>query len=466
VVAINKCDKEGVNTDHVRFQLLDLAGINTEQLGGDVQCVEISARTGQHLDSLLEAILLQAEMLDLRSDPSSPAYGVCLESRCDRQIGNVASLVVKSGTLRVGDHIVHSSLSALSGDLHGRVRMMLDPGGHSVSEALAGTAVAVTGMKEGISPGAEFLSVIDEREAKALSQEMITLNSEAASTLDAIADTDRRAAHEDRRLQSESQSAQSDMALGSSTATTGEAFVNDALAGDDPMSFASSVPFINVIVKADVQGAADAVAQCVKRKETNECPIRVLQAGVGDVVESDVLLASAVSGLKGNRDECYIVAFNVRVRAKTAGQARGKLRVLSHSLIYKVEEEIEELVKTLTASRQRKERTIGAAGVVRVFEQGSVAGCLVQDGFVGIGVHCRVLRFPRGESSMTREVIHEAKITSLKQFSKDARSVAKGSECGVALQGWSSFEAGDVLECIEIAEGSLIAGRRGRYTAP
>jgi translation initiation factor IF-2 len=465
VVAINKCDKEGSNPDRVRFQLLDLSGVNCEQLGGDVQCVEISAKKGESLDTLMEAILLQAEMLDLRCDPNAPARGVCLESRCDRQIGHVASLVIKSGTLHVGDYIVHSSLTALSGDLHGRIRMMFDSNGRPTLEAQSGTAVAVTGLKDGIQPGAEFMSVLEERDAKSLSQEMISRNAEAMSTLDIIANTERRLVLEESRrglvertLEAKDPSSAARVGGGADLSSSQLVVDNSTVS---PLVPESAIPFMNVIVKADVQGAADAVAQCVQRQATAECPIRVLQVGVGDVVENDVLLASATSAVKGNHDECYIIAFNVRVRVKTGKQAHRNLHILSHSLIYKLEEEIEERVKALITSRQRTERLLGAAGVIRVFEHGSIAGCLVQEGSIGIGALCRVLRFPEDGDSMTRKVVYEARITSLKRFAKDIRSVAKGSECGIGLENWSGFKAGDVLESFDSGESRPQQGRKG-----
>lgn len=458
VVAINKCDKEGADADRARYQLLEMTGVNTEQLGGDVQCVEISAKAGINLDGLVEAILLQAEVLDLRADPSAPAEAICLESRVHRQLGQVATVVVKWGRLQVGDYFVHSSLSAVSGDVFGRVRSMVDSNGTSVKEARTGDAVAISGFKGSIQPGAELLGVVNEKKAKTVSQGIVARNALADSTVDLIADLERRAEMKAVRNSDKSavpatpagvaekaSSASVENGDGGETAGNINEGSSSEGAGNVP------VPTINIIVKADVQGAADAVAQCVERLSSADCPVRILSVGVGDVTDNDVILASATQRVKGNIDESLVVAFNVRVPqgAKTLAK-RSTVDVLTHSLIYKLEEDLMARNKDLIQSREKKEHVVGAAGIVRVFEDGAIAGCLVQDGKVLVGNLARVLRFPVGGSDSIREPVHEGTIGSIKQFAKDVRSVAKGSECGLGIEGWGGFLPGDVIECIQV----------------
>jgi translation initiation factor IF-2 len=471
VVAINKCDKEGADPDRVRYQLLEMANVNTEQLGGDVQCVEVAAKTGLNLGGLVEAILLQAELLDLRADVTEPAQAVCLESRVDRQLGSVATVVVKWGTLRVGDLFVHSSLTALSGDVYGRVRTMTDSNSSSVAEAQPGDAVVVSGFKTSPQPGAELLGMPSERKAKDMSQGIILRNAQASATLDLIEDMERRAAemaskHSIKYSNSVATTsfAPQDHVSASVTKTEDEGDVSEETAAPEK----NTSPVVNVVIKADVQGGADAVAQCVERLSSVDCPIRILHVGVGEVTENDVLLASATRHVKNNTDESLVIAFNVRVANKALSVAkRASVDLLAHNLIYKLEEDIIQRNKDMVESRQSKENTVGAAGCVRVFEEGAIAGCLVQDGAMAVGKLGRVMRFPR--DGTVREVVFQSEISSIKQLAKDVRKVSKGSECGIAFAGYSGFLAGDVIECVEIEEaggsraknaGSRIARKR------
>jgi translation initiation factor IF-2 len=468
VVAINKCDKEGADPGRARYQLLDVAGVNTEQLGGDVQCVEISARSGLNLDSLVEAVLLQAELLDLRADAAAPAEAICLESRVDRQVGQVASLIVRWGRLRVGDYFVHSSVTAVTGDVYGRVRSLVDSNGDSVSEARPGDAVVVSGFRGSIQPGAEIVAVAGgEREAKALSQSVVARNARAVSTVDMIQDIERRALEAQSKANAQEAGARAGDASGdvdaappASAATGATAPASEPAAADGAAAMSPvPVPVVNVIIKADVQGVADAVAQCVERLSSAECPIRILQSNVGDVTENDVQLVSATRTVKNNVDESLIVAFNVRVSSGAKSLAkRASVDLLAHALIYKLEEDVIARNKRSVQSRQTRESVVGVAGCTRVFDDGAIAGCLVQDGSMLVGKLGRVLRFPADGLSTCREVVHEEEIASIRQFAKDVKAVAKGSECGVSFEAWKLFVPGDVIECVDV---QAPAGGRG-----
>jgi translation initiation factor IF-2 len=467
VVAINKCDKEGADPDRARYQLLEMVNVNTEQLGGDVQCVEVSAKTGVNLSGLVEAILLQAELLDLRADISGPAQAVCLEARIDRQLGSVATVIIKWGKLRVGDHFVHSSVTAMLGDVHGRVRTMSDSNGVGVTEALPGDAVVVSGFKTSLQPGAELLGVATEKRAKSLSQSIAQRNSQAAATLDLIEDIERRAAETTAKQASESASTSKHSYLGlqqMEQLSGAPDNMNSGSADEEAVAFSdqAAAPIVNIVVKADVRGSADAVAQCVERLSSVDCPIRILLVGVGDVTENDVLLASATRNVKNNTDDSLVIAFNVKVANKASSVAkRASVDVLAHNLIYKLEEDIIQRNKDMVASRQTKEHAVGAAGCVRIFEDGAIAGCLVQDGEVTLGKTGRVMRLPR--DGTIREMVYEAEITSIKQLTKAVRTVRNGSECGIGFVGYSGFLPGDVIECIHIEMPDSSKAKRGGY---
>lgn len=468
VVAINKCDKEGADPERARYQLLDMAQINTEQLGGDVQCVEVSAKSGVNLGGLVEAVLLEADLLDLRADHSAPAEGVCLETRVDRRLGQMASIVVRWGSLRTGDYFIHSSTTALSGEVYGRVRTMCDSSGKSVKFATAGDAVLVSGFRGPIHPGAELVAISGgEKEAKLRSSQVTERNVLAQSTVDLIEDIERRQNEEQSKADAKAESIGAEPAatvadavdthLQNGIETSGGSDVTgetSAIATSASTSNDDAVPILNVVVKADVQGAADAVAQCVERLNSTESPIRVLSVGVGDVTENDVTLVSATQSLKRNANEFMIVAFNVKVASSArVGAGRRRVDILRHSLIYKLEDDIVLRNKNFAQTRQVRENIVGVAGCIRVFENGAVAGCRVQDGDLKLGMLGRVLRFSADKSSTEREVVHEEPISSLKQFSKDVRKVEKGSECGVGLGDWKGFEPGDLLECVEAVTG-------------
>lgn len=430
IVAINKCDAPGANPDKVRYQLLDTLDLNTEQLGGDIQCVEISAKTGHHLPRLLEAILVQAEILDLRSNPKAKAAGICLESRVDRAMGSIATVVVRSGTLKKGDHLAFQSPKALRGDLFGHVRSLLDRNGEQRTEAKPGVAVGIMGVRDPIPPGAEFCVERNEKAARAKSKEMLAKNAEAIATIQ----------------------------LANSLCTQTETVVEQTREDDEGTKgsevedgqVGSKVRSVVVLIRADMKGSADAVAQCLQPLSTTEYPLRVIEAGVGDVTEADIVRVAASRQAKGCEDEPFIVAFNVRARDAVQNHAnRAKVTILSHNLIYHLEEDLKQCLSKIQNELKTVDVTLGQAGVVRIFEEGKIAGCTVRDGQLSVGDRANVLRFPDLNSGKTeREVVFSGSINSIKQFAKSVRSVKKGTECGISIDAWSDFRAGDLIESV------------------
>ncbi|KAI0561910.1 Translation initiation factor IF2 [Gracilaria domingensis] len=432
IVAVNKCDVLGSDPERVRYQLLDRLGINTEQLGGDVQCVDISAKTGENLPQLLDAISLQADMSDLRTSRHAPGAGICLESRLDRAFGSVATVVVRSGTLRVGDIAVFQSPKVLRGELYGRVRSIIASDSTALEEAVPGMTVGVIGIKAAIPPGAEVHVVPNEKIAKAKSHDMIHQNIAAASTIE-LANSLLHKREEELALIREKELSQS-----------------EASEGDEQLDAHDEKQTLLVLVKGEVQGSADAVAQCIQSLETADLNVRILSVGVGDINDMDLKIISAGKQVKGSADEPLIVAFNVKAKHSAEKMAkRFAIPILSHSLIYHLEDDVKNRIHELVSAKKVVEEITGTASVVRVFEDGAIAGCCVDEGSLAQNDKVRVMRLPSMDSDQrTREEVFSGPVESIKRFAKAVRSVEKGTECGVSVNGWSSFEAGDVIEVI------------------
>ncbi len=415
VVAVNKMDQPGADPDKVRTQLLQYAEINTEQIGGDVLCVEVSAKEGTGMKSLLEAIALQAEMTEERDvvDGDSGKM-VCIESNVRKDMGNVATVVVRGGKVSVGDVVLFQDGDAMSGELYGKVRAMVGCNGEMVQSAGVGEAVGIIGVKRQIPPGA-LCMVVEEKLAKKRSRELIAQNERAVKTLQMA----------QKKLDEE---------------------VEESEEGSEKKGL------LNVVVKGAVQGSADAVANVLRGVATKDYRIRVLQAGAGDVTLNDVALACATTKIKKNTDEAMIVAFGVRVSdAVRKAAMKGKASVLEHNLIYKLEDEVRETVEKSKKKWETSEEILGKASVVRVFGEGKVAGCKVGEGVLKVGDAVKVWRF--GEESGEREVVHESVVESLRKFSEDVTTVDSGTECGVSIEGWNTFEVGDVVEAVEVVKG-------------
>ncbi|MBV9251810.1 MAG: translation initiation factor IF-2 [Acetobacteraceae bacterium] len=390
IVAINKMDKPDANPNRVRQELLSHEVV-VEDLGGETQDVEVSATKKIGLDKLQEAILLQAEILDLKANPHRAAEGSVIESRLDRGRGPVATVLVQKGTLNQGDILV-------AGAEWGRVRAMLDDKGRALKDAPPSSPVEILGLSGVPSAGEPFVVVetegrareITEFRARKLREKVAGANVAARGTLDQML----------ARIQ----------------------------AGDQKE--------VAVVIKADVQGSAEAIQATVLKLAHDEVKVRVLHAGVGQITESDVQLAQA--------SEAVIIAFNVRATAQARDLAhREGVDIRYYSIIYEVSDDIEKLVQGRVAPKAR-EKFLGYAEVRKVFtitKIGRVAGCMVTDGVVRRGAGVRVLR--------DNVVIHTGELSQLKRFKDDVREVARGYECGLSFANFHDLQEGDVVECYE-----------------
>ncbi|MBV1836788.1 translation initiation factor IF-2 [Acetobacter estunensis] len=391
IVAINKIDKPGANPDRVRQDLLSHE-IVVESMGGDVQDVEVSALKKTNLDKLEEAILLQAEILDLKANPDRPAEGAVIEGRLDRGRGAVSTVLVQKGTLRKGDIVV-------AGAEWGRVRALVDDRNRQLSEALPSTPVEVLGIGGVPEAGSSFVVVENENRAREISE------------------------FRQRKIKEHTAAGQ--------TAARGtlDQMLARIQAGEQKQ--------VAVLIKADVQGSAEAIKATVEKLSHEEVAVRVLNASVGQITESDVQLAKASDGL--------IIAFNVRATAQARAMAqRDGVEIRYYSIIYQVADDVEQLVKGKIAPKHR-EKFLGYAEIRQVFnitKVGKVAGCYVTEGVVKRGCGVRLLR--------DGVVIHEGELSQLKRFKDDVKEVARGYECGLSFAGYNDLREGDVVECFEM----------------
>ena len=391
IVAINKMDKPGANPARVRQELLNYE-IVVEEMGGETQDVEVSALKKTGLDKLEEAILLQAEILDLRANPDRTAEGSVIESRLDRGRGPVGTLLVQRGTLRQGEIVV-------AGAEWGRVRAMLDDKGKPISEAGPSTPVEILGLSGAPTAGEPF--VVVENEARA------------------------------REITEFRQRRQRDRVAGIQAGARGtlEQMLARIQAGVQKE--------VALLVKADMQGSAEAIQTTVMKLEHEEVKVRVLLSGVGQITESDVQLAKASSAV--------IIGFNVRATSQAREMAqRDGVDIRYFSIIYEVSDDVEKLVKGKVAPKAR-EKFLGYAEVRKVFnitKTGKVAGCMITEGLVKRGSGVRVLR--------ENVVIHNGELSQLKRFKDDVREVARGYECGLSFANFHDLQEGDVVECFEV----------------
>jgi len=390
IVAINKMDKPDANPARVRQELLS-HDIVVEEMGGETQDVEVSALKRTGLDKLQEAILLQAEILDLRANPDRPAEGSVIESRLDRGRGPVATILVQRGTLNQGDIVV-------AGAEWGRVRAMLDDKGRPLKVAGPSTPVEILGLAAVPMAGEPFVVVENESRAREISE------------------------FRQRKIR--------DKNAGALTAARGT--LDQMLARIQ----AGEQKEVAVLVKADVQGSAEAITATVQKQAHEEVRVRVLLAGVGQITESDIQLAKASNAV--------IVAFNVRATSQARDLAqRESVDIRYYSIIYDVADDIEKLVRGKVAPKAR-EKFLGYAEIRKVFEitkVGKVAGCMVTEGLVKRGAGVRLLR--------DNVVIHTGELTQLKRFKDDVKEVARGYECGLSFANFNDLKEGDVVECYE-----------------
>lgn len=386
LVALNKIDKPNANPERVKQQLAD-EGLVVEDWGGDVICVPISAKLGQGIDELLENILLVTEVAELKANPDCPAMGTVLESKIDKARGPIATLLVQNGTLRLGDNVV-------AGEVYGRVRAMFDDRGNLVKEAPPSMPVAVLGLSGLPNPGDLFEVVASEREAKAIAEERIRQREAAAA----------RAA---RRV------------------LTLEDIASRIKAGQ--------AKELNIILKADVQGAIEPIVKSLERLGDEELRVRILHTGTGNISESDVMLAAA--------SDAIVVGFGVQVdqAARRLAEQEG-VDIRLYNVIYMLLEDMEKALKGMLEPKF-EEKVLGHAEVRAVFKVsklGQVAGCYVMDGVISRDAQVRV---HRGDA-----VVFEGRVASLKRFTEDVKEVAAGYECGIGLDGFADFREGDILE--------------------
>jgi translation initiation factor IF-2 len=390
IVAVNKIDKPGVNLDRVRNELLQHEVV-VESLGGEVQEVQVSALKGANLDKLLEAILLQAEILDLRANPDRPAEGTVIESKLDRGRGPVATVLVQRGTLKQGDIVV-------AGAEWGRVRALVNDKGQQVKFAGPSAPVEVLGLSGVPSAGENMIAVDSEARAREVSEfRQRKLREKAAAAMGA--------------------------ARGS---------LNEMLARIQ----AGEQKEVAVVVKADVQGSAEAINVTLGKLGNEEVKVRVLHSAVGQITESDIQLAKASNAV--------VVAFNVRATSQAREMAsRDGVDIRYYSIIYQVADDIEALVKSRLAPVQR-ENFIGYATILQVFDikkVGRVAGCRVTEGVVRRGCGFRLIR--------EGVVVHEGELSTLRRFKDDVKEVTNGYECGMGFKNFDDIRVGDQIECFE-----------------
>ncbi len=390
IVAINKMDKPTADPERIKQDLTGY-GLVAEEWGGDTIMVPVSAVTGDNIDQLLEMILLVAEVQNYRANPNRPARGVIIEARLDKGRGPVATVLIKNGTLRVGDAIV-------AGTAFGRVRAMVNDRGERVKEALPSDPVEVIGFND-VPDAGDMMSAVDDK----LSRQLV----------DERKDKQRAAL-----VKAKSQ-------------TTLDDLYNQISAGE--------VKDLNLIIKADVQGSVEAVRQSLEKLSNEEVRVRAIHGGVGAITESDIMLASATNAI--------IIGFNVRTDNAVRDIAeREKIDIRLYRIIYNAIEDVENAMKGMLAPKF-KETILGRAQVRQTFRVtgvGMIAGSYVTDGKVVRNAQARLLR--------DNVVVHEAKIESLKRFKDDAKEVAAGYECGIGLENYNDVKEGDVIECFQMEE--------------
>ena len=391
IVAVNKMDKPGANPDRILTQLTEHELVPAEW-GGDTEVCRISAKTGEGIDALLETVIMTAELQELKANPNRAAKGTVIEARLDKNRGPIATLLVQNGTLHKGDLII-------AGTAVGRVRVMTDDKGRTISEAGPSIPVEITGLAETPAPGDEFNAVADERMARQLVEQRKQAEKDAAA---------KRA---------------SKVTLDNLFAKMQEGEMKE----------------LNLIVKADVQGSAEAVKASLEKLSNEEVRVRVIHAAVGAINESDILLASTANAI--------IVGFNVRPdNAAAASAKRDNVDLRMYRVIYDAIDEIEAAMRGMLAPKFR-EAVIGHAEVRQTYKVsaiGTIAGCYVKDGKITRDAQVRVLR--------DNIVIYEGNIGSLQRFKDSVKEVLANYECGMSIEKYNDIKEGDIFECFIMEE--------------
>lgn len=391
IVAINKIDKPEANPDKIKQQLAE-RGILVEDWGGKYQCVEISAKYGKNVDLLLEKILLEAELMDLKANPKKRARGVVIESKLDKGRGPVGTVLVQNGTLKIGDPFV-------AGTTFGRVRGMFDERGNRVEIAKPSTPVQVIGFDELPEAGDSFVVVEDEKKAREIANKRAQLKREQTF----------------RQLRAISLSKLSEQIK------------------------EGKVKELPVIIKADVNGSVEALSDSLMKLSTDEVKVRIIHKAVGAISESDVLLAQASGAI--------IIGFNVRPTSSAKKLAESEnVEIRLYNIIYNVIEDVKKALEGMLEPEKREE-FLGTAEVRETFKiskVGTVAGCFVTEGKIPRNAYVRLIR--------NGIVIYEGKIASLKRFKDDVKEVEAGLECGIALENYNDIKVGDIIEAFNILE--------------
>ncbi len=390
VVALNKIDKPGANPERI---MQDLSGheVVPEEWGGDTIFVPVSAKTGDGIDKLLESILLQAEVLELKAAKAAPARGVVIEARLDKGRGPVATVLVQSGTLKRGDVV-------LAGAVFGRVRAMLDENAKNIDQAGPSIPVEIQGLSDVPVAGSEVMVLGDERKAREIA-------------------LFRQGKFRDVKLAQQSSKREN---------------VFDQI-GD------GAVKTLSVIIKADVQGSYEALAHALEKLSTDEVKVNIVHCAVGGITESDINLALA--------SKAAVIGFNTRAAAMARKLAENSgVKIRYYNIIYEALDDVKAALSGMLAP-ERRENQLGLVEIREVYKiskVGTVAGCMVTEGLVRRNAKVRLLR--------DNVVIHTGELDSLKRFKDDAREVKSGFECGLSLKNYDDVKVGDTLEVFEVVE--------------
>ncbi len=393
IVAVNKIDKPQANPDLVKSQLAEM-GITPVEWGGEYEFVHVSALTGQGIDDLLETILLQAEMMELKANPKCPAKAIVIESRIEKGKGPVATVIVKNGTLKKQDSFV-------CGKTYGRVRLIIDDLGKQKKEVLPGEPAEITGFDEAPNAGDALVAVESDKVAKETAEkwkEYLEQKEKSKTTKATLEDLQK-------------------------------------------MILEGELKKLPVIVKADTQGSVEAIKGSLAKLKNEEVKVNVIHSDVGAITENDVILA------KASEPHAIILGFNVRPTSGAKNKAKQEgIEIRTYSIIYDLLDDVKELLSGLMTPKIKEEvtATIEVRDVFNVPKVGTVAGCYVQDGVVHRGDYVRVIR--------DGVVIYDSKLASLKRFKDDVKEVGKGFECGIMVEGYNDVKVGDILETYQKIE--------------
>ena len=391
VVAVNKIDKDTANPERIRQELTQHEVI-PDDWGGTVQFIDVSAKKGTNIDALLEAVLLEAEVLELTAPVDAPAKGIIVEARLDKGRGAVATLLVQSGTLKKGDML-------LAGTAFGKIRAMVDENGKAINEAGPSIPVEILGLSDVPNAGEDAMVLADEKKA--------------------------------REIALFRQGKYRDVRLAKQQAAKLENMFNNM--GEN------QAQSLSVIIKADVQGSYEALAGSLKKLSTDEVKVNVLHSGVGGITESDVNLAIA-SG-------AFIIGFNVRADASSRKLAENEnVEIRYYNIIYDAIDDVKAAMSGMLSPEEKEQitGTVEIRQVISVSKVGNIAGCMVTDGVVKRDSHVRLIR--------NNVVIHTGELSSLKRYKDDVKEVRMGFECGLMIKGYNEIMEGDQLECFDIVE--------------